>query len=336
MRREIVRLRKRCTAGGLLLMYHRVSPSGVDPWRLNVTPGHFAQHLDVLRRCAHPITLGQLVQACRAGRLIDRSVVVTFDDGYANNLHTAKPILERFDIPATVFVTTGYTGRDGEFWWDELDQLLLHAAPLPPELHLTLRGTTRHWALGPAAWEGQDLTQTASKAIPGTRLGFFHDVWKALRAVPEEVRRDALDQIGSWSGRTPVTRPTHRPLTCDESVQLADGGLVEVGAHTVTHPLLTDLLPIEQKREIHKSKTDLEAVIGHAVTSFSYPFGQCGPDSVALVRESGFAGACTGKEETCWRHSDPYQLPRFGVKDWDGEEFERRLAQWFQQYLAPS
>ena len=69
--------------------------------------------------------------AVSGGDVPSAGVVVTFDDGYADNFHNAKPLLERYEIPATVFVTTGYLQDQREFWWDELERILLQPGTLP-------------------------------------------------------------------------------------------------------------------------------------------------------------------------------------------------------------
>src|SRR5712671_329835 len=102
----------------LILMYHRVSDSGPDPWGLGVSPRHFTEHLQVLRRHANPVALRQLPR--RARKRGPRTVVVTFDDGYADNVVAALPLLRGHDIPATVFVATALLGKSQAFWWDEL------------------------------------------------------------------------------------------------------------------------------------------------------------------------------------------------------------------------
>ena len=115
--RTFRRLRHAVIPGGLILVYHRVVelPS-VNQSPLSVTTEAFASHLEVLRKHAYPMKLSAFIHALRAGTLPPRAVVVTFDDGYANNLFQAKPLLERFDIPATVFVTSGLLGTHREFW----------------------------------------------------------------------------------------------------------------------------------------------------------------------------------------------------------------------------
>ena len=111
-------------------MYHRIAHAAVDPWELAVDPDRFEQHLDVLRRTRTPMSLEEFIRRLDAGSLPADAVVVTFDDGYADNLFNAKPRLISADIPATVFLSTGYLGRPGEYWWDELARLtLLESCP---------------------------------------------------------------------------------------------------------------------------------------------------------------------------------------------------------------
>src|SRR5262245_38128283 len=118
-------LQKRLAARAVILMYHRIADVPLAPWSMCVAPEHFAAHLLMLRQYAIPMSLNQLAHAYHAGNLPQRAVAITFDDGYADNLHHAKPLLERYGIPATVFVTTGYVGSTREFWWDELERVLL-------------------------------------------------------------------------------------------------------------------------------------------------------------------------------------------------------------------
>jgi peptidoglycan/xylan/chitin deacetylase (PgdA/CDA1 family) len=325
----------RITPPALILLYHRVAESGSDPWFLSVTPQHFAEHLEVIRKRAYPVSLKQLAEALKNGKRSPRSIAITFDDGYTNSLHRAKPLLERYDIPATVFVISGYVGKSEEFWWDQLDQILLQPRRLPEELHLDIKGSIHAWTLGAAVEYSQedrrrDAGRPAQEAEPGTRLFFYHDVWQQLQPLPEELRQKLVDEIAAWADAEPIVRSTHRALTSEELVILKQGGLIEVGAHTVTHPLLANHSLSFQRNEIRQSKTDLERVLGHPVTSFSYPHGSYTEETVALVRDAGFAYACSTVSDTVWRNADLFQLPRFGVGNWSGEEFERRLSKWFR------
>ena len=107
---------------------------------------------------------------------------------------------------------------------------------------------------------------------------------------------------------------------------------MDIGAHSVTHPVLAALSLQEQRREIEEGKQTLEAVCGQAATSFSYPYGSeadYSNETVQLVRQAGFACACTTRPAAVRHGGDPLTLPRMIVRDWSGEEFRRRLRKWF-------
>jgi peptidoglycan/xylan/chitin deacetylase (PgdA/CDA1 family) len=317
-------------------MYHRVGEVGLDPWLLCVTPEHFAEQLEIMRKYGHPMSLQQLTMAHSNRRIPDRAIVVTFDDGYADNLHIAKPLLESYNIPATVFVTTGQLGQEREFWWDELERLLLKPGRLPDRLCLTTNSGTYEWELGEAASYDvheyqQDCEQTPRLDEPGSRPLFYYSVWKVLQPLPEDERLKAIEDILAWARAEPFARSTHRVLLPAEVRALGQvGGLIEVGAHTVTHPFLSAHSYAFQQEEIIQSKTRLEEILGDPVKAFSYPFGNYTAETVAVVGKAGFACACSTVEDTVWHANDRFQLPRFKVHNWNGEEFEECLLHWFR------
>jgi peptidoglycan/xylan/chitin deacetylase (PgdA/CDA1 family) len=335
LRRIARRLRRGFTSQGVILMYHSIAEVDLDPWSLCVTPQHFAEHLEVLQKYAHPISLKQLAIAHQNGNIPPRAVAITFDDGYVDNLYQAKPLLERYNIPATVFVTTGYIGQQREFWWDELERLLLRPGRLPDKLCLEINGNTHQWELGSAAdysEEDRECDRHISpwKSQPGSRLFLYYSLWQQLKPLPESDQLKALYEITQWANVDSVARPTHRPLLPEEVRTLEQGELVEVGAHTVTHPSLKAHIPTFQLHEIQQSKADLEQLLGHPVTSFAYPFGDYAAETVELMRETAFACACSTVKDTVWRKSDCFQLPRFNVHNWNGEEFTKQLLRWFR------
>ena len=116
----------------LILLYHRVTHLANDRWSIAVTPAHFAEQMELLRRKATVLPLSALGAAETPPNARGATVVVTFDDGYADNLHEALPILQRFDVPATVFVSTDAVVQSREFWWDDLERLVA-----PDEYHAT-------------------------------------------------------------------------------------------------------------------------------------------------------------------------------------------------------
>ena len=114
----------------VILLYHRVARPERDPQLLSVAPEQFEGQMSLLRSRFNPLSLDRLSRMIRGGGAIPpRSVVVTFDDGYADNLHHAAPVLERHGVPATFFVESGHLGSTREFWWDELERLIFQARP---------------------------------------------------------------------------------------------------------------------------------------------------------------------------------------------------------------
>ena len=335
LRRAVERPESRRERKALILLYHRVAELRSDPWYLAVAPRRFDEHLEVLRRHARPMRLQQLSQALLNGnKLPDRSVVVTFDDGYADNLHNAKPLLEHHDVPATVFLTTGYLGHEREFWWDELDRLLLRPGALPERLSLTVDGGTYRWELGEAARYGEDAARChrrwrAWEEAPSSRHSLYNSLWELLHPMAEDERRRVLDELRGWAGAEPAGSPSHRLLSLEEVVALAQGELIEVGAHTVTHPALSTLPPVSQRDEILGSKVQLEEILGRPVTSFAYPYGNRSAETVGIVREAGFACACSTRADVVRRSTNHFKLPRAHVQDWDREEFATWLSRWF-------
>jgi len=324
----------------LILLYHRVALLDSDIHKLSVTPAHFAEQLEVLRKYTRPIGLRQLAQAVRESRVPRRAVIITFDDGYADNLYNAKPLLERFDIPATVFVTSGYLGQQREFWWDELERVLLQSGTLPEALRLNVNGDVHEWSLNGAAHASEESDaerhlgqEVKEKSNLNQRLFLYRSVHQLLRPMPDEMRRWLLDELVTWAGGgLAAVDPEHLPMSPAEVIRLADGNMIEVGAHTVTHPVLSKIPVDVQQSEITKGKIHLEDILGRSVVSFAYPFGTRSDyteQTTAIVRQAGFTSACSVFPGQVSKANSLFELPRFAVPDWDGATFERHLNWWF-------
>ncbi|MFM7437544.1 MAG: polysaccharide deacetylase family protein [Snowella sp.] len=327
------KFQKRLASKALILLYHRIAQVELDPWNLCVTPDHFAEQLEVLQKYANPISLKQLVSFHRAGNIPERTVVVTFDDGYADNLHYAKPILEKYQIPATIFVITGDLGKAQEFWWDKLEQLLLQPGQLPEKLSLEIRGRVYHWELGQAANYTQqayqsDRTSKADSAKPGSRMSFYYSIWEALLPLSARERQNLIAEILKWSNIKLRIRQHYYPLLPEDLSRLEQGGLIEIGAHTVNHLLLRSQSILLQQAEIQQSKAYLEEILNRRVVSFSYPFGGRTAETIEIVKAAGFDCACSTVEDIVWRKSNCFDLPRFTVENWNGEEFTKQLSKW--------
>lgn len=329
----LVALKKRFSAKALILAYHRVLEVENDPWSMCVSESNFEQHLAVLRRRFKPTSLYELSQSHRRGHPPRGAVVLTFDDGYADNLTAAAPILESFETPATVFITTGQVGTENEFWWDELERALLGPERLPGTLNLTINGERCSWRLDAAREYApekrqRDRSYKAWESEPGTRLHFYYTVWDHLRRVSPAVRRGLQDEILEWSQTDSTPRPDHRALTLEELKSLGRHPLIEIGAHTVSHPFLPQYSAEEQRAEINDSKRYLEDLLGAPIRSFAYPHGEYAEETVRLVSSAGFDTACALTDQAVWKKSDRLRFPRCSIENWDGKQFEERLRNW--------
>ena len=315
---------------GRILMYHRVADVDTDPWGICVSPAHFAEQLEVLRRHCSVLPLRQFVQARQEGSLPPRAVAITFADGYADNLLNAEPLLDRNDLPATCFVIKGGIGSDREFFWDELDRIFLQPGTLPDALELRIDGQQKRWELGDAAsysdaeYQKHRGWRTWTPA-PTARHEIYYAIWRYLQTAPFAEQQRILEQLTSWAGLDRSGRTSHRAMTAEEVAQMSFRGLVEIGAHTVTHPALTYHSAAVQHQEISESKLWTEKVIGCPVGSFSYPYGKYSARTIAIVREVGFALACVAFQSLIPRPFSPFRLPRLDIGDWDGEQFEKHV-----------
>ncbi len=315
----------------LILLYHRIADPEDDPHLLCVSPQHFAEQLAVLTQHYTPLSLQQCVTAVGQGRLPHRAAVITFDDGYADNLHDAKPLLEQHGFPATLFITTGQINNPREFWWDELEKVFLCPSALPQQLDMEINGHAHHWDVDSATQHAEEQFRAhggrwASDGTPlCPRLKLLHTIHRLLRGLPSRSRTEQMDALLNWSGASHVARPAHRALSTEELAALARSNLIDFGGHTVTHPDLPEQELAVQREEIQNGKTTLEQMIGRTVHSFSYPYGFYSAPTVELVRQAGYNSACTCSERPTRCESDTFQLPRLMVRDWDGDEFARRL-----------
>jgi peptidoglycan/xylan/chitin deacetylase (PgdA/CDA1 family) len=318
-----------------VLLYHRVADLAADPQRLSVKPEKFAAHLELVRKKCTPLSLESLVHRANHGSLPEHAVAITFDDGFADNFLNAKPIAERYDVPVTVFVTAGQVGAEREFWWDELERILLGEPVLPERLAITVGDRNLSWDLTPdgTASHLYDNWDVQCAGNPTPRHAAYRSLCDAMRPLSEPKQRGILEQLRFWSGVNAMHRESHLALTPDQLIMLDKSQRFTIGAHTRSHAHLASLSAAEQDSEITGSKTLLEKILGHQVATFAYPFGARGDyngASIDAVRRAGFDLACANFPGRVWRRSDRFQLPRLLVRDWDGETFERWLDDWLR------
>lgn len=306
----------------VVLYYHRVATPAGDPWRTSVSPSSFDRQLELLAAETRVLPLRELVDAARGGRLPDRAVAVTFDDGYFDNLDLALPILERRGQPATFYVATGLVGTTDPPWWDEIADLMLGAGERPASLEIKIG---REWIRAP--------TRTPEER--GSVL--YGELNTLLKQLPGAQVEAALRPLRAWAGRDraeaalsqdPATES--RMMTAPELERLAASELTEIGAHTSLHPSLPALSPAGQREEIAASRDFLAEVTGAAPRSFAYPFGDNNGRVRRATREAGFDHAVTAESSLPFTTADDrFAIPRIVVHDEPPEDLERKIEQAF-------
>jgi peptidoglycan/xylan/chitin deacetylase (PgdA/CDA1 family) len=303
----------RLTGGVAVLGYHRICDDDHDPLGLATGTDCFDTHVRFLADYCEPMRLQDAATAVRRGRPPPRSVAVTFDDGYIDTLEHALPVLERHGVPATVFVTSGNPGA--EFWWDELARMVAAPRPLPPAVDLELPG-------GRLAWTRPDHAGRGRHAL-------LQSLAAALEPLTGPQRDVAMNELRRVLGR--VDGPgRHRSLPVDALRALAASRLVDIGAHTVTHPALAGLPAEEQSREVTQSRAELEEIIGREVRCFSYPHGSHSAHTRRMVQDAGFQLACCSTPGLLTRTADPLAIPRL----WVGRQNERDFRRWLKWWLT--
>ena len=270
----------------LVLMYHRVLPPehgdrAIEQPGMYVSPATLDMHLRVLQQHFTLIHLDEWVTRAAAGDSLPRQAcALTFDDGWRDNFEYAFPILRRHAAPATIFLVSGMTGTDTEFWPNRLARTLVRlrpGVPLPGRLHDLLAATIGH-ARSVGSWSLEDLDRAIGLA---KQLGDEHIV-------------AALDEMDAGLGSPSDTRAV---LDESELRIMASSGLVRFGSHTRTHRRFQgDLPPEVLEREIAGSREDIVARVGKAgVGVFCYPNGDTTQAAVDVVRRNYSAAVTTQK-----------------------------------------
>jgi peptidoglycan/xylan/chitin deacetylase (PgdA/CDA1 family) len=317
---------RRTVPQAIILLYHRVADTDSDPQLLCVSPKNFADHMEVLRTTCRPTSLHELTKRKTLNIWGPPRVAITFDDGYADNFTNAKPILLQNEIPATVFVTTGFVGTKQTPYWDELANIFLHSPTLPSILTLLANGQIKSWE-----FDGErhiDVTWNVLQKNIYARQSAYQTLCDYLRSLPPHTREQVMNKIREWSGFSETVTTDNLFMTVEQLQRITDDGVVVVGAHTITHPNLACLPIQEQRREIVAGKRQLEEMTGHKVCSFAYPYGDRDSytsETVHIIQEEGFDCACSNYGGTVWFGSNRCQLPRMLVRNWSAEEFSDHM-----------
>lgn len=284
------------------LIFHRVLAKPDPLFPSEVDGNQFDEICAWLAAWFNVLPLDEAIQRLRRGDLPARALAITFDDGYADNHDLAMPILRKHGLTATFYVSTGFLDG-GRMWNDSVIESLRHCAA--PEVDLS--GTPAA-ALGRLPLANNEARRAA--------------ILRCLAAVKYLEPEERLAWVAAIAARAGTTLPDDLMMSSAQVRGLRDAGM-QIGAHTVSHPILARLSRQAAEREIADSKHALEALLGERVSQFAYPNGKPGedysPESVELVKRLGFDAAVSTSWGVARMTVDPFQVPRF--TPWDRSKF---------------
>lgn len=290
----------------LVLKYHRVNDEA-DPFFPALGTEVFERHMAFIARTYLVLPVEELMDRMGRGVLPRNALAITFDDGYRDNLTVAAPILARYGLRATIFLSTGFIGTNEVPWFDRVA--------------LGFKATRVHSYRAP--W-GETLTLATTTA----RVAGLAQMLEYLKQLSDDDLRRTVDLLQVDLDVTDGGAFKNWMLSWDDVHALGGLGFC-IGAHTVTHPILSRVGPDRAKAEIRNSRAVIAAACGHAPRAFAYPNG--GPadytDIVsALVRDAGFTCAVTTRFGVNTSATPPYELRRGGPWEHDVPTFALKLA----------
>jgi peptidoglycan/xylan/chitin deacetylase (PgdA/CDA1 family) len=277
-----------------VLVYHNFSASGEGESPVSVAC--LRNQLEYLRRHFHVVKLSELCRQLAVGRPARRLLALTVDDGRRNFYEFLFPLLKELQLPATFFVVSSFISKQDWLWTDKV--LWLSRQPNPAE-------------------------ELSSDRLPT----FF----AMLNDMQPEARNACIEALAQGMGHSIPKHapPQYAPCSWDELREMCDSNLVEIGSHTVTHPILSTLRDHESAQEIATSRSQLEEQLGRSIEVFAIPNGtpkDYRPSQVKQIREAGYVGAAAAWDGLVEPGTDPYQLPRIGIANWtDHVRFTARV-----------
>lgn len=282
-----------------VLAYHGVigAPLPFQDWCF-IDIASFRRQMAYLRDHFHVASLSEAVAMIKSGEVPGPTVVITFDDGFRNNYTRAFPVLQEFGLPATVYLATAYVDTPRLLWFTTLLEMLARTE----KTQLT--------------WDGEvfDLSDVVAreKASP--------QIQRKLKRLPGEALTDELKDIARLL-EVPVEyhaeeTSAFRMLCREEIRQMVDSGLVEFGAHTVSHHILQRLDAVQQADQIRRSIEQVSELTGRPCRHFAYPNGGAddyGEQSMTILREAGIESAVTMLHGPVGEGTPLLEINRYGI-----------------------
>lgn len=288
-----------------ILIFHRVLDKFDHLTPYEIYREEFEWQLHILKRNFNVLPLSKAIKLLNENNLPANSVCITFDDGYKDNFTNALPILQKYDFNATFFIASGFL-NGGMMWNDKVRELV--RSMQSSELDL------KEYDLGEYQWEDENQRREVIEAVIG-KLKYCHF----------QERLEKIDNIVSQFGNGELAEMM---MTDAEVIGLRDAGM-EIGGHTVSHPILAKLNQQEAMTEIVENKDYLESLLSEKISIFAYPNGKPVQDytseSIDAVKKAGYQCAMTTSWGVSRQSTDLFQLPRFTPWDKTPLKFSARL-----------
>jgi peptidoglycan/xylan/chitin deacetylase (PgdA/CDA1 family) len=288
------RLRSRRVA---VVMYHGVTAEALPVFNwCQLAVSRFEQQLTFLAAEYTVLPLSDALERLRTGApLPERAACITFDDGFRNVFTTAYPLLERYGMPATVFLVTGLVGTRQPAWPERVYQ----AVTTTTSASVAFRG--RRWDVASAA------DRSSAQVL----------ITEELKSLPESEKQAGLKELFESLGGSPPIEASSPLATMnwDEVDALSRKGLVDFGSHTHTHPILARCSEKMQREELQRSRDILRERLG-SVSLFAYPNGSRADFTdftKQVVVEAGYRCALSTVPGLNTRTTDVYELRRVNV-----------------------
>ncbi len=315
----------------IILCYHRIIPKEEIEHTLSskwiiVNLASFERQMQLLRTHFDPISAEKFNAIVQGKETFPRrSVLVTFDDGWEDNYQYAFPILQRYNIPAIIFLTTGFIGTQKVFWPERLFYYLrrLEKENAETKKGIQLINTALQLDISTNDLRQSDLAdrivEKAKWIKHETRERLFNELAHLFPEMDENII--ASNHLLSW----------------DQVSEMYQKGIA-FGSHGVTHRLLTNLDPSEIRWEAMESRRTIETHLGISPKGFAYPNGNYSPDVIQAVKEEGFQWAVTTEKGSVGSSQDPFRLPRLclddlSLSDWKGKFSEAIFLSRLAGYL---
>jgi peptidoglycan/xylan/chitin deacetylase (PgdA/CDA1 family) len=289
-----------------ILMYHNFcAPGCKEPGALDVAATR--AQFDHLRRYFRVVPLLEMVEQLGSAKGLDRRIVaLTIDDGRHNCYEFLFPLLKEYGFPATFYVVSSFIRGEDWIWTDKV-LWLSEQSPQPEQLY----------------------------------RGSLDELFLTLNRMRPEARNEQIQAMAAAAGiKIPRQAPAkYAPCSWGELREMADSGLVDIGSHTVTHPILSSITDEESWEELTESRRQIEDGIGRKADSFCLPNGMTGDyrlTQLGQVADAGYVCSVLASFGLVGNGTDPYRLPRMGMGSKSRPvEFSKFLdgAEYYQQKL---